>query len=487
MKLNKVTITLMLIAALIIGAGGMYVGMSQFSAPQSEVPLNFGKENPGDESADVTFDKVKKAYQVISGTYFQDVNQEKLLNGAIQGMVEALDDPFTDYMDPETAEQFTQSLSSTYYGIGSEVSMVNGKVTIVSPFKGSPAEEAGLRPNDQIVTIDGESIEGLSLYEAVLKIRGEKGTEVTLGIEREGSREPLTIEVTRDEIPIQTVYADSVEQNGKLYGIIEITSFSEETAEEFHEALTEFENEGIDGLVIDVRGNPGGYLGAVTAIADYVVPKTKPVVQTVERDGNATRYFSKLDEKKPYPIVTLIDGGTASASEILAAALHEAGGYPIVGTKSFGKGTVQAEETFEDGSRLKLTIMKWLTPEGNWIHEKGLKPTVSIKQPDFFYTSPITVEEDETLTYDENGNRIQNAQVMLDGLGFEPGREDGYFSEQTKSAVEAFQRVNDLPVTGEIDAATASALDQKIMDAVDQRKNDRQLKTALETLEKHLQ
>ncbi|HET7522022.1 MAG TPA: S41 family peptidase [Bacillales bacterium] len=492
MRLSKLSITLMLIAALLIGAGGMYVGMAGFSKMSGESPSSIQDEpnaeqgDTGGEAQKASFDKVREAFHVIANNYYRKVDEEKLLNGAIRGMVQALDDPFSVYMNPETARKFSQSLSSSYQGIGAKVSMVNGKVTIVSPFKGSPAEEAGLRPNDKIIAINGESIEDLSLYEAVLKIRGKQGTTVTLGIRRKGVPDLLEIEVTRDNIPIQTIYKDSVKKNGHLYGIIEITSFSRGTADEFQKALSALEDKGIDGLVIDVRGNPGGYLGSVTRIADFIVPDTKPVVQTVERNGHTTRFFSSLKEKKNYPIAALIDSGTASAAEILAAALHEAGGYPLVGVKSFGKGTVQTEKKFEDGSRIKLTIMKWLTPEGHWIHEKGLKPTVKVKQPDYFYAHPITVEKGESLSYDENGTRVKNAQIMLDGLGFEPGREDGYFGEQTRTAVKAFQRVNGLPVTGKIDVKTASVLDKKILEAVDKMKNDLQLQMALTVLEEDL-
>lgn len=481
----------MLIAALIVGAAGMYAGIEGYShiaapnhsAPKGQPPLQKGKHDGGASNA--SFAKVQQAYDVISKNFYKNVDKEKLLNGAIRGMVESLGDRFSVYMDPNTARQFSQSLASSYGGIGAQVSMVNGKVTIMSPFKGSPADKAGLRANDQIVSINGKSIAGLSLYEAVQKIRGKKGTTVKLGVKHQGSSDVMKVELMRGSIPVQTVYKDTVKKDGHLFGIIEITSFSRGTADEFSKALKALQNKGIDGLVVDVRGNPGGYLGSVTQIADQLVPNGKPIVQVEDRNGNKKRYFSNMKKKRDYPIVGLINGGSASAAEILSAALQQAGGYPLIGTTSFGKGTVQTEFNIGKG-RLKLTIMKWLTPDGDWINKKGITPNVKVKQPKYFYAQPITVKESKTLAYSQNNDNIKNAQIMLEGLGFETGRDDGYFSKQTETAVKAFQKVNHLPATGKIDSKTASALDQRVLKAADQKKNDLQLQTALQVLEKHL-
>lgn len=485
MKLNGKIVALLMVVSLLVGSGGMYAGLAYFSdSDANEITLPGTQDPEKRESAgsEQSFEKVRKTYQLISQNYFQDVDQSKLLNGAVQGMIKSLDDPYSVYMDPQTASRFTQSLSSSFEGIGAQVTMRNGKVTIISPIKGSPAEAAGLRPNDKIITIDGKGIEELNLQEAVLKIRGEKGTTVTLGVQRQGASDLLKIDVKRDVIPLKTVYPDTIEQNGKTFGYIEITSFSEGTAEDFGKALADFEEKGIDGLVIDVRGNPGGYLGAVTAIGSLIIPNKEIIVQTETRSGETKRYPSSLKGKKDYPIVGLIDGGSASASEILAGALKEAGGYPLVGVKSFGKGTVQQQWKLDDGSNVKLTVMKWLTPDSNWIHEKGVKPSHKIKQPDYFYTHPITVKEGEPLVYNNNNDQVQSAQEILSGLGFEPGRKDGYFSEQTKTAVEAFQRTNDLTVTGKINPKTASKLQQEIIKKIEQPENDLQLRTAVEVL-----
>lgn len=487
MKLNRLTATIMVIAALIIGAGGMYFAKGNVfdKASESQPPSAQEGSQEDDGQSNSSFEEVRKAYETISGNYFQDVDKEKLLDGAVQGMVKTLDDPFSSYMDAKTAKQFSESLSSSFEGIGAEVSMVNGKVTVISPIKDSPADKAGVQPNDQIITIDGNKIEDLNLNEAVMKIRGKKGSSVTLGINREGSPDLMKVKVKRDKIPLETVESTSMKKDGHTMGLITIKSFSEGTAEEFGKALNQLEGQGMDGLVIDLRGNPGGYLGSVLNIGNMIIPNNKPIVQMTERNGKTDKTFSKLKTAKNYPIVGLIDDGSASAAEILSADLHEGGGYPLVGTKSFGKGTVQTEFNIGEG-KMKLTVGKWLTPEGNWIHKKGIKPTVKVKQPGYFNARQITVKKGETLKYDENGDRIKNAQKMLGGLGFEPGRKDGYFGDQTKTAVKAFQRTSDLSVTGKIDTKTASALDSKVIKKVNNKDNDLQLNTALGVLEKDL-
>ncbi|WP_079527164.1 S41 family peptidase [Halobacillus hunanensis] len=478
---------IIVVLAVLLGAGGTYIGMQYFGAdtqtPAERLANASQKaENLGgtSEEGDPNLKKVDQAFDIIKNNALKDVDQQQLVEGAIQGMLDTLEDPYSVYMDKKTMEQFNQTIESSFQGIGAEVSMVNDTVTIVAPIKGSPAEEAGLKPNDQILKVDGESLKGLDLYEAVLKIRGEKGSEVTLKVDRPGVSEPLTVDIVRDKIPLETVYTDTKTVEGKKAGIIEITSFSEKTAEDFKKALTKLENDGIEGLVIDVRGNPGGLFTDVQEILKQFIPKDHPIVQVKNSKGEVSKYFSDIESKKDYPITVVMDEGSASASEILAAAMHEAGGYELVGTKTFGKGTVQQTVPMGDGSTIKLTLFKWLTPEGNWIHEKGIKPTVKVKQPDYFYTNPVEIEE--PLTYNQNGDKIKSIQEMLKGLGYTPGRTDGYFSEETKDAVEKFQSDHQLDVTGKVDSETAGKLEELIVNKVRDEKNDRQMKKALEVL-----
>lgn len=490
--MNRKVVTLLMLLSILVGAGGMYAGIQWLGSSQaSTVPSPLTQENaitksetPKESPKDIKahMDKIQQAYELISSRYVEEMEPDKLIEGAIQGMVDTLGDPYSVYMDAETAEQFNQSLESSFEGIGAEVGMQNGKVTIVSPFRGSPAEKAGLQPNDQILKVDEEDIEGLDLYQAVLKIRGEKGSIVKLQIQRPGVQEPFVVEVTRDTIPIETVYSETYEVEDKKVGYIQITSFSQNTGADFKKQLAELEQQNIDGLVVDVRGNPGGLLEQVQMIASELITKEKPYVQIEERDGEKQRFFSSLSEKKPYPIISLIDKGSASASEILAGALKEAGNYEVVGDASFGKGTVQQAVPMGDGSNIKLTLYKWLTPDGNWIHESGVEPTIPVEQPDFFYANPINLEEDEQLAFDTNSEKVKNVQLMLKGLGFDPGREDGYYSKDTENAVKSFQEENDLSATGKIDGSTAELIQSKLLEAIRSEENDVQLKEAMKHL-----
>jgi len=482
MKFSGKIVALLMIVSLLVGAGGAYGAMLIFQKPEN--PIAAGNPSASDNAH---FAKIESVYQYIDSKYFKKVDDETLTNGAIKGMLEALNDPFSDYMDPKTASEFTQSLSSSFEGIGAEVQLVNGIVTIVSPIKGSPADKAGLRPHDQILKVNGKSLDGMSLSEAVSLIKGKKGTVAHLVVKRQGATHLLEFDIVRDKIPLTTVYTKTFKQENKNLGYIQITSVGENTDKEFSKALEKLEDEHIDGLIIDVRGNPGGYLDKVENILNMIISSQKPIVQIEDRNGERIPAYSNLKAKKPYPIVGLIDGGSASAAEILAAALNEAGGYPLVGVKSFGKGTVQQAVTFPDKSELKLTMAKWLTPDGNWIHKKGIKPTVKVEEPDYFYVAPLVVDKDKPLKYDMNSEQIANAQKMLKGTGFDPGRYDGYFDEDTVTAVKAFQKAHDLPVTGEINAKTASELEYKIYDIVKDPKYDLQLKTAMQVLLKNIE
>lgn len=431
---------------------------------------------------DEGLNKVKLAYDLINQHFFEEVDKDELLEGAIQGMLETLNDPYSSYMNEEAMERFTKQIQSSFQGIGAEVSLIEGKVTIIAPIKDSPAEKAGLRPHDQILKVDEESLEGLDINQAVEKIRGEKGSEVVLLVQRQGASKPFEIKIIRDDIPVVTVHTDTETVNGKNTGIINIRTFSENTDEEFAEALEELEASGIEGLVIDVRGNPGGLLHSIEEILKHFVPKNIPYLQTEDRDGNRKEYYTTLDEKKKYPISVLIDEGSASASEILAVAMKEIG-YDVVGMTSFGKGTVQQAVPLtenRDGSTIKLTFYKWLSPKGNWINEIGVEPTVEQKQPEFYYGHPIIVEK--TLKLDQTDEQIKNAQVLLKGIGYDPGREDGYFDQNVKIAVEKFQKDYGLKVTGEIDEKTANEIEMKVMDKIRDGKEDLQLQKALEVL-----
>lgn len=483
MNLRKRDLLLIMLATIVFSVTGTLIGTKiyqHFTQSDSSNTISFSQQAASAFEKDMA--KVKMAYDIIKRHYYEEVDEEALLEGAIQGMIETLDDPYSSYMNEEAMKRFNEQIQSSFEGIGAEVSMIDGKVTIIAPIKGSPAEKAGLRPNDQILKVDNESLEGLDIHEAVEKIRGEKGTEVVLLVQRQGASEPFEVTIVRDEIPLITVESSIETVDGKQTGIIQIRSFSETTDEEFDEALADLEKQGIDGLVIDVRGNPGGLLHSIEEILKHFIPKDMPYLQTEDRDGKREKYYTNLTEKKPYPISVVIDEGSASASEILAVSMKEAG-YDVVGTTSFGKGTVQQALPLtddRDGSTIKLTFYKWLSPKGNWIHEVGVEPTVEQKQPDFYYSSPIVIEK--PFGYDQADEQIKNAQVALKGIGYDPGREDGYFDKQMEQVIEKFQKDHDLKVTGKLDKATAQNIEEKVMEVIRSGEQDLQLQKAMEVL-----
>ena len=469
----------LVICSLVIGATGGYVGSDIFlkwNLPKEEVK----KEGTASTEIEVDLTKVGQAYELIRKYYIEQVDDEVLVSGAVQGMVETLKDPYSVYMNPETAKQFTQSLDSSFEGIGTEIGVEGDKVIIVSPYKDSPAEKAGLKPRDEIISVDGVNVQGMNVQEVSVKIRGKKGTKVKLEIKRIGLSNHLVFDIKRDQIPLETVFSSVKQEGGKQIGYMEITSFSEKTAADFSKQLNVLEKKDIDGLIIDVRGNPGGLLVSVQDILNELVTDEKPYLRTETRAGEQTEFFTKLKQKKPYNIVVLINKGSASASEILAAALQEAGQYSLIGETSFGKGTVQQAIQMEDASTLKLTLSKWLTPDGNWIHQKGIVPNIAIDQPAIFQAKPLNVEK--ALKRDTTSEQVEHAQGMLRGLGYETGREDGYYDLKTEIAVKAFQNEEGLQATGQIDEQTASALEQRIVKEMKEEENDLQLRTAVRYL-----
>lgn len=426
--------------------------------------------------------KIETAMKLVKENYVEGADEQKLVDGAIDGMMNALGDPFSSYMGPEVAQQFSEQIEGSFTGIGAEVSMENGNVTVVSPIKGSPAEKAGIKPKDILLSVNGESFEGLSLNEAVAKIRGPKGTEAKIKVKRAGSAATLEYTIVRDDIALESIYARMEE--GKI-GVIEITEFSQNTADRFKQELANLEKQGMKGLVIDVRNNPGGVLDKVVDISQQFVPKGKAIVQVEDKNKQREKQLSQ-GKGKNYPIAVITNKGSASASEILAGALQESADALLIGETTYGKGTVQTafEREFGDGSLLKVTIAKWLTPDGEWIHKKGIEPDIAVAQPDYFSVAPINKEK--TFKYDMLGDDIKSAQTMLQGLGYDPGRTDGYFSKATENALKKFQADKKLTDNGVLDAKTAEALEASLVERIRDPKNDNQMKRAIEEIRKEI-
>ncbi|WP_160721131.1 S41 family peptidase [Bacillus sp. USDA818B3_A] len=446
------------------------------SAGITTFALAFGKEKVVTVTPDRTeFNKLYEAFDTLKNGYYKDVNQKKLINGAIDGMVQSLDDPYSDYMSNDEAKSFHNSISSSFEGIGAEIQEKDGHIVIVSPIKGSPAEKAGLKPNDMVVSVNGKSLQGMNSTEAVTLIRGKKGTKVTLSIQRPGIEAPMTVPIVRDTIPIETVYGEMVD---KSIAKVQITSFSSNTSKELVSTLNDLQKKGMKGLVLDLRQNPGGLLDQAVSITSMFVPKGKVIVKEEDRNGKVKEIASENGGNPDLPLVVLIDKGSASASEIFAAAVKESAGVPLVGEKSFGKGTVQTAADFEDGSNLKYTIAKWLTPDGNWIHKKGIVPDVEVALPEYA-TLPI-IDPDKELKLSTSSTEVQTAQKMLKAIGYDPGRVDGFFDEKTRQAVLKFQTAEKLPANGVLKGDSTL----KLMDVLREKikNSDTQLQKAVEVL-----
>ena len=443
--------------------------------------LAFGEDKPAVQviREREEFAKLYDAYDTLKNDYFQEVDQEKLINGAIDGMLESLDDPYSDYMSQEDAKNFHQSLSSSFEGIGAEIQERDGFIFIVTPLKGSPAEKAGLQPEDKIMSVDGKSLQGMSTTEAVALIRGEKGTDVKLSILRQGGEKPVDVSITRDTIPIETVYGEMMDDN---IAKVQITSFSQNTANELVTILNDLQKQGMKGLVLDLRQNPGGLLDQAIKISSLFVPEGEILFQVEDREGNVEKYASENKKNNDLPLVVIIDKGSASASEILAGAVSESAGVPLVGEKSFGKGTVQRAEDFSDGSNMKITTEKWLTPKGNWIHKKGIKPDYEAAMPEF--ASLPFIDPETELKVSTASEQVKAAQKMLKALGFDPGREDGFYDEKTKEAVIAFQKSKELEETGILKGSSTIELMNALREKI--KKDDPQIQKAVEVLQQEM-
>ncbi|WP_243290758.1 S41 family peptidase [Bacillus sp. FJAT-47783] len=426
---------------------------------------------------EASFEKLHEVYKLLDNQYVEEVDKEKLVEGAIQGMVKSLDDPYTTYMDIDEAKGFQEAISSSFEGIGAEVTEQNGKIMIVSPIKGSPAEKAGLKPEDKILKVDGESIEGMSANEAVMLIRGEKGSEVKLTIEREGIG-TMDVAIIRDTIPLHTVYSEMTDEK---IGTIQITRFSENTGQELADALMEFDKEKVKGIVLDLRQNPGGLMDQAIAMTDMFVDKGKTILQVKDNDGNVETYKAENRAMVDVPVVVITDNGTASAAEIMAAALHESANIPVVGETTFGKGTVQNAQEFNDGTSIKYTIAKWLTPSGQWIHEKGLQPQHEVSLPE--YANISYLDPKVSIKQGDSSTDVKTAEEMLIAVGYEVNA-DGFLDEKEANKVQSFQQDHGLNKTGIITGETTTTLMNLVREKIVE--NDTQMKKAIDVLKEEM-
>lgn len=353
----------------------------------NKIEVSYSKTKKG-------FDSLYETYDTIMSEYYKDVDSDKLIEGAINGMLESLDDEHTMYFDKKSKEEFDSELSGNYYGIGAQIQLTSDEtIKITKVFDDSPAKKAGLKEEDVFVSVDGTSVKGKSATEVANMLKSDSVKTSTIVVKRNDKE--LTFKVTKENITLFSVSSEMLDNNGKNVGYLSVSIFGQKTYSQFKDALTKLEKQDMDSLIIDLRGNTGGYLSTVTNMLEEFIDKGNVIYQIQSSSGVKQYKTVKASEKK-YKIVVLIDGGSASASEIMSAAMKEVYGATLVGQTTYGKGTVQTTKNLSNGSMIKYTIEKWLTPSGKNIDKEGIKPDYEVELGDSYKNNP-TKENDAQL------------------------------------------------------------------------------------------
>ena len=345
--------------------------------------------------------KLVDTYYALIDNYYEDIDKEVLVDDAIKGMLSSVGDIYTNYSDADSTLTFKETVEGSYEGIGATIGQKqSGELIVVEVFKDSPADKAGLKENDTIIKIDGVDYSEKTTTEMSEYIKENENKTITLTIKRDDKEQDIKIKCGKVEMP--TVNSEIYEKNNKKIGYISISIFSSITTKQFKEELEKLNDQKIEGLIIDVRDNGGGYLTVVTDIANEILEKNK-VIYKLEKDDKITEKKDNTKQKLEYPIAMVVNSGSASAAEILTAAIKESYGGFVVGTNTYGKGTVQQTTTLPDGSMVKYTVQKWLTPNGNWINSKGVEPTDYVELDDKYYQNPSK----------ENDNQLNKALELV--------------------------------------------------------------------------
>lgn len=361
------------------------------SEEETTKKATYGRYTPkSPQLTDEVIEKIDTLMQVIDYYYLYDYDEDEMIDAIYKAVMDSLGDPYSIYYTEEEYNSFLESSSGSYCGIGVVVqqNMQTGMVTAVRPYQNCPGYEAGIRPGDLILAVDGTDITGMDLNAAVALIRGEEGTSVTITLQRD--EEKFDVEVTRRQIDVETVTYRMLDDN---IGYIQVDEFDEVTAKQFSEALDTLIDQGMEALVIDIRNNPGGLLNVVVDMLDEILPEGV-IVSVKDKNGKTEEYRSDAETKLDVPLAVLVNGNSASASEIFAGAVKDYGVGTIVGTTTFGKGIVQTIFSLNDGTGMKLTIEDYYTPSGNSIHKIGVSPDVEIDLPDELKVL-VDIPEDE--------------------------------------------------------------------------------------------
>ncbi len=389
-----------LLAGLTIGVALFYGGyiLGEVSGARSVIPEGEARVlHQGDESGaeDIDFSGFWEIWDLVKDSYIdQPVSEQDLYYGALEGLLGGLDDPYSTYFDPEVAAAFNAELEGTFFGIGAEIASKDEYVTIVAPLEGSPSDLAGVMPGDRVLEIDGNDAFGISVNEAVFQIRGEEGTEVVLTILREGEEELLEISIVRSEIKVDSVNWE-IQDDG--IAVISVSMFNDDTTDLFQSAVQEVLTSDVKGIVLDLRNNPGGLLTEAINLAGFWVNGSTVVIERVQE---AEREFasSGVAQLNGIKTVVLVNGGSASGSEILAGALQDYGYATIIGEQTFGKGSVQEYYELPDGSAVKITVAEWLTPNGSSINEIGITPDIIVEYTSEDFYAEATPQFDKAIS-----------------------------------------------------------------------------------------
>ena len=483
---KKVSVWILFLAVLLTGVftyfGTSYAARtSQNQVAQSETK-NDSNSTTAKSSDTLTNEDLKKLELVydtlVNGYVDKNISKDDLINGALKGMAEATGDPYTNYLVNDETAAIDETMTGSFGGIGAELRSENNRVIISNTREGTPAQKIGLQENDAILKVNGEDMEGKSISYVVSKVRGEVGTDVTLTIQR-GTQE-LEVKITRAKIAIETVKG-TVDSTDVTIGHVQINSFAKNTAKEVEKAVTDLREKGVKKFIFDVRYNPGGLLDQAIMIANMFVEEGKTILNVENRDGQIKSYKASKDYgtfKITEPYVLLVNEGSASAAEILAAALKESADAQLIGKKTYGKGTVQSVIEVGENAELKYTIAKWLTPNKTWIHKTGIEPTEEVSMPDYYNITIIDTRE--VVKEGAVSDNVKTIETILKGLGYDVTA-DGYFDSKTTEAVKEFQKSKGLSETGEVDEKTGTALMSAIRDAL--KANDTQYKAAVKALQ----
>lgn len=396
-----------LVFALVGGATYVHVknDLQEQLTPAEDVSAAENSEE--DASEEDAYDEIENKLtfmkMLIEAYYLDDVNPEDFATGIYRGFIESLDDPYSTYYTKEEYSNLMESSSGVYHGIGAVVSqdVKTGVITIVKPYKDGPAYNVGLLPDDIIYMVEGEEVTGMDLTEVVGKMKGKAGTEVNISIVREGEAKPIDFTVVRQKISIPTIEFEMLEDD---IGYILISEFDEITISQFIDAIKTLEKKGMKGLIVDVRDNPGGLLDAVVAMLDRLLNEGL-IVYTEDKYKNREPLYAEDKNQFNKPLVVMINGNSASASEIFAGAIQDYEIGTVVGTTSFGKGIVQKVMPLKDGTAIKLTVSKYFTPKGRNIHGTGIVPDVEVELSE-------ELRQMVTIPHDKD-NQLQKAIEVL--------------------------------------------------------------------------